>query len=101
MSECARCEIEKPWRHYLALEAQERGSVAHVAKAGRGRTKYDPARLARSRSRRTLQHREEATEAGGREKARGGEGCPSAGRSGTLAGTQGRSNEPAQVDEPC
>jgi hypothetical protein len=42
---------EKQWRHYLALEAQEQGSVAEARTRSTGITKYDPAWLARSRSR--------------------------------------------------
>src|SRR5512135_273337 len=56
---------EKQWRHYLALEAQERGSVAHVARQ---------ARVSQNTIRRGLREIEagERYQAGDRQREEGG-----------------------------
>ena len=92
---------EKQWRQYLALEAQERGSVMQVAEASQGLTQYGPTWHARTARRRSLHNGSQtACERRGKEKG-GREGRAPAGRSGKPAGAQGRPDELAQVDEPC
>lgn len=60
---------EKQWRQYLALEAQERGSVRQVAEASQGLIQYDSTWNARTASGRWLHPKSQTARArGGREK---------------------------------